>query len=138
MHYSFEVEVLTTHTSSAKLVYPIKLASGILTGVDLLFEVGDGFSSCVQIWNRGNQILPSNADGFYCADGQLLHAPVWYDIDAEDNALYVLAWNRGGTYDHAVNVMLSVKAVDEPDMMSLQQAMISTVDRLITLMRSVF
>jgi hypothetical protein len=135
MHYSYEVNVLTSHTSSSPLVYPIKLASGILNGAEFLFEVGDGFSSCVTLWDRGKQLLPSNPDGFYTADGISLKAPVWYDLDFEDNDLFIVAWNRGGIYDHPVNVMLSVKGNNEPDPFSIMQLMNETIGRLIQLCR---
>lgn len=138
MHYSYEVEIATTDIASDPKEYEIKLGSGIITGVELLFEVGDGFSSCVQFWDRGKQILPTNPDGFYAADGLLVHAPLYYSLDNEDNVLYVIAWNRGGVYDHTVTVMISVKANDEPDVTSLMGLMIETIDKLITLMRSVF
>lgn len=138
MHYSYEVTIETTDTVADPLEYEIKLGSGIITGVELLFEVGDGFSSCVQLWDRGKQILPTNPDGFYAADGLLIEAPLYYSLDDEDNVLYVIAWNRGGVYAHAVTVMISVKANDEPDVTSLMGLMIETIDKLITLMRSVF
>lgn len=136
MHYSFEFSVAPTDTIASPLVFDIKLTAGILTGVDFLFEVGDGFASCVQLWNRGEQLLPSNPDGFYAADGLLIPCPIWYDMSKEDNSLRVVAWNRGGTYNHTISIMLAVKGVDEPDIMNIQQMMITTIDRLITVIRS--
>jgi hypothetical protein len=109
-----------------------------LFNVELLYEVGDGFSTCVLLCDDSKQVLPSNPDGFYCGDGILITAPVWYDMQDEGNNLYVVAWNRGGVYNHSVNIMLSVKGVDEPDTNSIQVMMIETIDRLITLMRSIF
>jgi hypothetical protein len=138
MHYSYEVTIEPEHTTTSPLIFPIKLSAGILFNVDLLFEVGDGFSSCVMLYDRAKQILPSNPDGFYAADGLLISAPLWYNLDEEDNNLNVIAWNRGGVYSHTVAIMLSVKAVDEPDVNSIMSMMIDTIDRLITLMRSVF
>ena len=133
MHYSFEVDVLTSHTSTDPLIFPMKLASGILRNVDFLFEVGDGYSSCLTLWDRGKQLLPTNADGFYSADGLLVSGSLWYDIDENDNDLFLVAWNRGGVYDHAVIVMLDVKDPNEPELNSVMSLMIDTINRLIDL-----
>jgi hypothetical protein len=138
MHYSYEIEVSTAYTASEPLVYPIKLASGTLKFVDFLFEVGDGYSTCLILWDRAKQLLPSNPDGFYAADGLLISASLHYDLDANDNDLYLIAWNRGGVYDHTVNVMLTVKGVEEPDEYGIMLLMRDTIERLIDLMRSVF
>lgn len=138
MHYSYEIDVLTSYTADAPLVYPIKLASGILKQADFLFEVGDGYSSCVILYDRSIQLLPSNPDGFYTADGLLVSAPLHYNLDKNDNDLFLIAWNRGGVYDHTINVMLSVQSVDEPDPSSQVSLLRETVDRLIDLMRSAF
>lgn len=133
MHYSYEIDVLTSHTVDDPLIYHIKLASGKLKELQTVFEVGDGYSSCVTLWDRGKQLLPTNPDGFFTGDGLSLYSPIHYDLDSEDNDLYVVAWNRGGVYDHAVNLMLAVQGVDEPDVNSLMSLMVQTIDRLIAL-----
>lgn len=135
MHYSYEIDILTTHTVDAPFVYPIKLTAGILFNVDLLFEVGDGYSSCVILWDQANQILPSNPDGWYSADGLLIVAPCWYNLGDKGNDLYFIAWNRGGLHNHTVNVMLSVKDPAEPDMMSLIQAQNAIIERQISVLK---
>lgn len=136
MHYSYEVDVLTSYTEAVPLVQPLKLSAGILFNADFLFEVGDGYSSCVILWNRATQILPSNPDGWYSADGLLISAPCWYDLSQNDTELYLIAWNRGGMYDHTINVMLSVKAPNEPDVETAIKYQNDILSRQIDLMRS--
>lgn len=138
MHYSYEVEVTPSDTASSPVVFPIKLAAGVITDVSFLFDVGDGFSTCVCLWNRANQILPTNPEGFYSADGQLITAKLWYDMSTNDNDLFVIAWNRGGLYGHTVTIMIDVRGPDEPDVYSLQNGLIDVINRLVDLMRSVF
>lgn len=135
LHYSYEIDVLVEHTADSPLIYPIKLTAGILTNAEFLFEVGDGYSTCILLWDDANQILPSNPDGFYCADGLLVSAPLWHNLSKSNNQLYVIAWNRGGVYDHSVNLMLSVKAPDEPDVTQLIDAQNGILDRLITTLK---
>ena len=138
MHYSFEVPVSPDDDIESPLVFPIHLGSGKLHEVVFQFEVGDGFSSAITLWNRANQLLPSNADGIYSGDGSIIYAPIYYDLDVEDNELFVVAWNRGGLYDHSINVMLSVRGSDEPEILSLIETLKLTIDTLVSTIRSVF
>lgn len=138
MHYSFEVPVSPDDDVDNPVVFPIHLGSGKLHEVVIQFEVGDGFSSAVTLWNRANQLLPSNADGVYSGDGSIIYAPIYYDLDVEDNELFVVAWNRGGLYDHSINVMLSVRGSDEPEILSLIETLKLTIDTLVSTIRSVF
>ena len=133
MHYSYELTVSTSDTASDPQVYHVKLASGILKEMQTVFEVGDGYSSCITLWNRGKQLLPTNPDGFFTGDGISVFSPIYYNLDDEDNDLYIVAWNRGGVYDHSVNIMLSVQESNEPDVIGIMKLMNDTIDRLITL-----
>jgi len=135
MHYSYEATVLNTHTVSSPLVVPMKLGSGIFYKADVVFEVGDGFSTAVVIWDRAKQILPTNPDGFYSGDGVVYPCPCYYNLDKEDNDIFLIAWNRGGVYNHDVNVMLSVRGLDEPDEFGIMKLMTETINRLIQLCR---
>jgi len=135
MHYSYEIDVLTTHTVAAPLEQLIKFTAGKLKGVDILFEVGDGFSSCLQLYSNGYQLLPTNQEGFYSADGLLVHAPVYLDMNEEDNEIWVVAWNRGGIYDHAVTLMFEVQAPNEPELNGLIKLLDDTVNRMIDLIK---
>jgi len=131
MHYSHEIDVLTTHSVSAPLEQMIKFTAGKLKAVDLLFEVGDGYSTCLQIYTNGYQLLPSNAEGFYSGDGILVHAPVFLDMSLEYNELWIVAWNRGGVYDHTVSLMFEVQGVDEPEILDLIKILTDTINRVV-------
>ena len=136
MHYSYEIDVTTSHTVDDPLIYHVKLASGKLTEMQTVFEVGDGYSSCVTLWDGSKQLLPTNLDGYFTGDGLAVYSPINYDLTENGNNLYLVAWNRGGVYDHAVNVMLAVKGDDEPDVLSLMTLLNATVNRLIDLCRA--
>lgn len=138
MHYSYEILVSPDDDVENPVVFPVHLGSGKLHEVVIQFEVGDGFSTAVTIWNRANQLLPSNADGIYSGDGSIIYAPIFYDLDIDDNELYCIAWNRGGLYDHNVNLMLSVRGSDEPEILSLIETLRYTIEVLVSTIRSVF
>lgn len=136
MQYAYEVDVTPSDTTDDPIVYTCKLSAGILTKVSTLFEVGDGYSTCVQIWTPGAQLIPTNADSFLCGDAVLIESPTWYNIDENFNTLFIVAWNRGGVYDHSVNVMFDVRSPDEPDLYKVINAQAELMDRLISLIRS--
>jgi hypothetical protein len=137
MHYSYEIDISPDNTVSNPLELHIKLAAGIILSVDFLFEVGDRFSSCVTLWDNAVQILPSNSDGWYSADGLLINAPVYYKINERGNDLYVIAWNRGGVYDHTVTMMISVESVDEPKVMELIKSQNGIFERLLNAIKEI-
>lgn len=135
MHYSYEVTVEPTDVLSDPLVFPIVLASGRLRRVKIYFPVGCSRTIRCQLWDRAIQLLPTNADGFYSLDGDTVDASIYYDLDVNDNVLYLVAWSIGSSYSHTLSVHAEVQAVDEPDPYSLMALMTETVDRLITLIR---
>lgn len=138
MHYSHEIDILTTHTAAAPLEQLLKFTAGKLKSVDILFEVGDGYSSCLQIYTNGYQLLPSNSDGYYSADGLLVHAPVFLDMSEEENELWVVAWNRGGLYDHAVTLMFDVQGPNEPEILDLIKLLTDIINRVVDLIKGTF
>lgn len=135
MQYSYELTVGVDDTSSDPLVFPVKLASGIVREMITVFEVGDGYSSCVTLWDPSKQLVPANSDGFLTGDGVLFSSPLHYDLDADGNTLYLVAWNRGGVYDHSVNVLITVSDPEDLSQSQLSQLMIDTINRLIDLCR---
>ena len=138
MHYSYEAEVTPADTVDDPLVFPVTLTSGILKGLEVFFPSGCSRTVRIQLWNRGKQIAPSNADGFYALDGDKASAGLHYDIDKEDNELFVIGWNIGGMYDHVITIHLEVQGPEENTMDELVKLMLETINRLIDLMRSVF
>jgi hypothetical protein len=135
MHYSYEIDITTADDIDAPVVFPIKLQSGILTEFDLVFEVGDGYSSCVSLWDKTIQLLPNNSEGYYSGDGIRINAPLYHKLSEIGNDLYIVAWNRGGIYDHTVSVMLSVKGDNEPDVTDLMDKLLSVIDNGIDLIK---
>lgn len=136
MHYTYEIDITPAHTVLSPLVVPIKLNAGVLFNADLLFEVGDGYSSCIELWDKSTQILPTNQESWYSADGLLISAPCWYSLSDNGNDLYVIAWNRGGVYNHTVTLMLSVKDPAEPDLYSILATQNDLLYRQIEMLRS--
>ena len=133
MQYSYEITVGVDDTVDDPLIFPVKLASGVVREMLTVFEVGDGYSSCVTLWDGSKQLVPANSDGYLTGDGLMYVSPLRYDLDESGNQLYLVAWNRGGVYDHSVNVLITVSDSEDLDQSQLTQLMIDTINRLIDL-----
>ena len=133
MQYSYELTVGVGHTFADPLIFPVKLASGIVREMLTVFETGDGYSSCVTLWDASKQLVPANSDGWLTGDGLMYVSPLHYDLDENGNTLYIVAWNRGGVYDHSVNVLITVSDPEDLSQSQLTQLMIDTINRLIDL-----
>jgi len=138
MHYSYAVTVLTTETVDNYNLKVIKLGSGILKRVEIVFPLGCAYTIRSQLWSSANQVLPTNPDGYYSLDGDKVVADLHYDLDVHGNTLYLVSWTTGSSYDHGLTVHLEVQGVDEPDVTKLQDKMIETINRLIDLCKSFF
>lgn len=136
MQFAHEIDVTPSNTASNPVIRQCKLSVGVLMKISTLFEVGDGYSTCVQYWTQGFQLIPSNTNSFLCGDAVLIESPTWLDLSENTDIVYVVAWNRGGIYDHSVNVMFDVRSVDEPDLHSVIATQNDLIDRLITTIRS--
>lgn len=136
MHYSYEITVSSTDSVDDPLIFPVKLASGIIKTVEIYFPLGCRRTVRCSLFDRAAQVLPSNADGFYSLDGDTVRANLHYDMDAKDNILYLVAWSIGSVYDHTLTLHIEVQGKDEPDLQSLMVLMTQTIDRLISLCRS--
>ena len=136
MHYEYSVLVQPENDANDPVVYPVKLAAGVLTDFSVFFAAGCNRTTRVQLWDRGNQILPTNRDGYYSSDDNTVVAKLHYDIGEHSNKFYIVAWAAGSVYDHTITVDMDVRALDDPDVTSLVGAMINTTDRLIALIRS--
>ena len=136
MHYSYEVEVTPSDVVTDPVVYPIVLATGILRRVRIFFPYGCSRTVRCSLWDRAIQILPTNQDGFYSLDGNTVDADVYYSLDDNDHYLYLVAWSVDSAYNHTLTIHLDVQGPEEPDANKVMVLLNATLDRLITLCRS--
>ncbi len=136
MHYSFFYTVEPDNDVDNPVVETIKLASGILRGVNLYIPAGvcDSVRCC--ILNDSVQLLPSNQDGYYSGDGISIPASLWYDLTSNPNTLYFVGWSVDADYPHTIGIFLDVKEDNEPDMVLLQAKLIDVFDHLISMIKS--
>ena len=136
MHYSYEVEVTPDDSVTDPVVYPTVLATGVLRRVRIFFPYGCSRTVRCSLWDRAIQILPTNQDGYYSLDGNVVDADVYYSLDDNDHYLYLVAWAVDSAYNHTLTIHLDVQGPEEPDANKVMVLLNATLDRLITLCRS--
>jgi hypothetical protein len=138
MHYSYDANVLPVHTSSNPLEVPIKISTGIIKHVSLIFPPGAVRQVYCTFWDTAEQLLPTNLDGTYHEDNYSVEIECYMPTWIYGNDFCLLAWNRGCAYPHNVRVMLDVQGVDEPDLGSTVQTLNNVIDTLVSLIKGWF
>lgn len=136
MHYSYEFTVLPSHTAAAPLIYPVKLAAGVLRQVDLTFLAGCDRVVCCVLRSPVIQLLPTNPEGFYSEDGRTITGRLNYNLDEDGSYLYFVAWSRSAKYSHTLSAHLLVQGPNDPDMSVYIDRQIDVTDRLVDVLRS--
>jgi hypothetical protein len=138
MHYSYEIAVLSTHTALAPLTYHCHLGAGHITGLKVGFRNGCDHLIRVKIFSEGQQIAPTNPDGYYALDGDTAEANLWHDLGSSGNDLIFLAWNIGTRLTHVLTFQVEVQGIDEPNVHASIKYLAESINNLVGLMRSWF
>lgn len=138
MHYSFFLTVEPSNDVDNPAIETIQLASGIIENIQIFFPIGcSGVIRCC-LANDSIQLLPTNQNSYYALDGNEVNANIHYDLDANTNTLYLIAWSIGSSYNHTLTLHADVRGHDEPSLEFLQLRFIDLMDRFIDLIRSRF
>ena len=116
MHYSAEALVTLDHTEDDPLVLPIHMSTGTLTNVTIIFPPGCSRQVRLRIWHGVEQILPIIPETSYGEDHERLDIPEHIEFGTGDNTFYIEAWQASCNFSHQVNVMFTVKGIDELDL----------------------
>lgn len=114
MLYSYELNVLTSHTSGAPLIQDITLSYGILSRFRVSFPRGcSGLVKC-QLFKGSTQIAPQNVGGSYALDGDIADTPLIVESDGLADEFTLKAWGVGCSYSHKLQVYIDVSSYDSP------------------------
>ena len=135
MNYSFFAQVDVDNTVDNPVVESVKLGSGVLRNVKILFPSGcNGTVRCCLV-NDGYQLLPTNQNGYYDLDGDFVDASLWYDLQANPNQLWLVCWSVNAGYSHTIRILLDVKEDSEPDPWATQEKIVELMNRIVTLVK---
>lgn len=138
MHYSYQATVTTAHTSTAPLVTSMKLGAGVLRHVDITFPSGCNRAVRCTIFDRAKQLFPTNQQGFYSEENQVVSFDCYHDMSSEDNQLYFIAWGVNSSYSHVLSCRLDVQGPDEPDINKFIPQLIQLMGRMVDWLKAVY
>jgi len=113
MFYDFAVTVPAGTPESAPVEQEINLTSGQIQKVHILFPPGPHGLVKVRIFDGGHQYLPTNPDGYFWSDDEVVKAEdEAYDLSGAES-MKILAYSPGTSYDHTIGVRVSISRPDE-------------------------
>lgn len=108
MIYRFGISTPANTGASAKKRTNLKITAGVIHQLDLIFPPGPQGLLHVQI-NRGlNQVWPSNPEGSFAADNNMISFRERYEIMTEPYELEAYTWNEDDTYAHGVIIRIGI------------------------------
>jgi hypothetical protein len=113
MHYVAEVTVLPAHTIDNPLIVPVKMSTGTLTDVSIVFPPGCVRLVNIQIFHGPVQILPTDPETYYAEDSMTIPIKENIRFGTGDNVFFIVGWHVGCSYRHRINVHFDVRDVTE-------------------------
>lgn len=136
MHYCYEVVVEKTNTAQSPVIFPVVLGAGIVRRVQIVFRLGCDKRVRVKLYDGSKQILPTNPEGYYALDGDIVDVQFYYDLSKEYNELFLVAWAYNAKLSHTLTVMIDVDGPDEPNITASLKYLANAIHELVAYARS--
>lgn len=138
MHYAYDAVVLPAHTSSNHLEVPIKISTGTIKHVSIIFPPGCARLVKCTIWDNAEQLLPTNMEAVYSENAYAVEIDCYIPTWIFGNEFTILAWNTGASYKHIIHVLLDVQGVNEPDLSKSIDTFNNVIETLVSLIKGWF
>lgn len=108
MFYEYAIEVPASTTEAVPVTEDLKLAHGIIQGVDVQFPIGCfGLAHC-RLTHHSFGELPSNPDGDFSTDGYIVQVRSPIEFTSEPFEVKAICWNDDDTYTHTITIRFDV------------------------------
>jgi len=108
MIYSFAITTPANTPEDSKQKTDIKLTSGIIHQLDIVFPAGCAGLMHIAVNNGLHQLWPTNSQEYFHTDGEAISFKEFYKLKEDQNMLTVYSYNIDDTYDHTVIFRLGV------------------------------
>jgi len=108
MLYSYSCKFTKEHTEATKEKYVLKLASGVINGIDIYFPQGCCGLVFVHVNDGLHQIVPVNPDSQLTGSGNLIRFSEDILFDSEPYELQFYGWNVDTEYDHTIDIKIEL------------------------------
>jgi len=106
--YSFNINVTAATTEATAERTEIKLSSGVIHQIDILFPTNANREVYVKLLDAGYQVMPSNPEDAIRANNTVISTREFYELKQGANILTVKAWNVHATDDFMISVNIGV------------------------------
>jgi hypothetical protein len=108
MFYEFSVTVPANTTKGSPVTEYLKLAHGIITGIDVQFPIGCFGLAHAQLFHHSFGQLPTNRQGSFSTDGYIIHVESPLEFTKAPYQVKALCWNTDDTYQHIITFRFDV------------------------------
>lgn len=113
MFYDFAITVPANTLESAPVVQSLKLTAGVIQKVSILFPPGPHGMVKLRLRENGHQFLPTNPDGYFASDDEVLEIDEFYELTTEPYSLKAVGYSDGTTYNHTISVRIGILRPEE-------------------------
>lgn len=131
MFYDFAFTVPANTLEATLVSQELKLTAGVIQQVKLLFPPGPHGMVKVKIMDGIHQVLPTNPDGYFATDDEVLNIDEHLEVDPSHNSLTAVGYSPGTTYDHTISIRIGILRPEDVEKTSM---LASGLKKLLALM----
>ncbi len=108
MFYDFAVTVPANTPELIPKTQEMKLTAGVIQKVSILFPPGPHGMVKLKLMEGGHQFLPTNPDGYFASDDEVLNIDEFYGLESAPYTLKAIAYSPDTTYNHTLRVRIGI------------------------------
>ena len=113
MFYDFAIVIAANTLESAPVEQTLKLTAGVIQKVSLLFPPGPHGMVKLKLMEGGHQFLPTNPEGYFCSDDEVLNIDEFYELTSGDYSLKAVAYSEGTLFPHTISLRIGILRPEE-------------------------
>jgi hypothetical protein len=102
MFYEFSVTVPANTAKGSPVTENLKLAHGIIIGIDVQFPIGCMGLAHAQLRHHSFGQLPTNPQGSFATDGYIIRVETPMEFTKAPYQVKAVCWNTDDTYQHII------------------------------------
>jgi len=119
MFYSYDLEIAANTEKTSPVKLSCLLSPGTIDRVMVVFPTGSAKLAHLRIMAGSHQLWPTNVDGDFSADGEVLDYGEDFELTSTPFELQLIGWNDDDTYAHTITVRFNVIREIAPTTQSL-------------------
>ena len=108
MFYDFAVTVLANTLESAPKEQTLKLTTGVIQKVSILFPPGPHGMVKLKLLEGGHQFLPTNPEGYFASDDEVLDIDEFHELTSAPYSLKAVAYSPDTIYPHTISIRIGI------------------------------